>query len=387
MNFDDNLPGNQGNTKLSEIAIDRKPKLFDTAGPQTNALISSEVAFAALTELSRRQNYILRSIGNMNWTGSQLRFDDSAIANNIVFDVLSTEGVTNHSFSLVMQGSTTVNGAATFQFINMADGDMLYMELNSALITDLGSSFNLDNGASGTGTTVGMRLLKTTVALGMPKVTQSPTGGSLFNIPLAICRVNAGLGTNDIFWIPHGIRWPAGTVSNLGAVLVNGPQPWPDHFASSEATLDSSLSACSSAGGGIILITAPFSITGVKVIPANTKIIGRGPGINKITMINGSQIQMSAAFSYLEFVSLLAQSGFAGTMVSITGNGGTVRECTIDQTNQTDVITNIGVLIGGTNNRLYRNFVKQGSPIVNKIGMSYQVGATGPNTDVDTLFY
>ena len=107
MNFDSNLPGNQGNTKLSELAIDRAPKLFDTAGPQTNALVSSEVAFSALLELSRRQNYILRSLGNMNWSGTQLRFDDSAQANNIIFDVLATEGLTNHSFSLVMQGSTS----------------------------------------------------------------------------------------------------------------------------------------------------------------------------------------------------------------------------------------------------------------------------------------
>lgn len=387
MNFDSNLPGNQGNTKLSEIAIDRTPKLFDTAGPQTNALVSAEVAFAALTELSRRQNYILRSIGNMNWSGTQLRFDDSAQANNIVFDVLATEGTTNHSFSLVMQGSTTTNGTNTFEFINLADGDMLYMELNSALITDLGSTFNLDNAASGTGTTVGMRLLKTTVAAGMPKVTQSPTGGTLFNIPLAIVRFNAGLGTNDIFWIPHGIRWPAGTTSNLGAVLVNGPQPWPDHFASSESTLDSAIASCLAAGGGIILITAAFSITGVKVIPPNTKILGRGQGINKITMVNGSQIQMSGQFCYMEYVTLLAQAGFAGTMVSITGNGATMRECNIDQTNQTDVATNIAVSLGGTNNRLYRNFIKQGTPIVNKIGINYLTGATGPNTDVDTLFY
>lgn len=388
MNFDSNLPGNQGNTKLSEIAIDRTPKLFDTAGPQTNALTAEEVQFAALTELARRQNYILRSVGNMNWSGTQLRFDDSAVANNIVFDVLATEGATNHSFSLVMQGSTTVNGTNTFEFINLTDGDMLYMELNSALITDLGASFNLDNAASGTGTTVGMRLLKTTVAAGMPKVTQSPTGGTLFNIPLAIVRLNAGLGTNDIFWIPHGIRWPAGTVSNLGAVLVNGPQPWPDHFASSEATLNSAITACSAAGGGVILVTAPFSITGSINIPANTKLIGRGPGINKITMVNGSFVALNGQFASMEHVTLVAQAGFAGLMVVCgNANGCTMRECNIDMTNMTDVNTNIGVSMNFTNCRMYRNYIKMGSPLVNKIGISYQVGATGPNTDMDTLFY
>ena len=387
MNYDSTRPANSGDTKLSEIAIDRTPKVFDTAGPQTNALVTSEVAFDTLAELARRQNYILHSQGNMNWSGTQLRFDDSAIGNNILLEILSSEGVTNHSFTLQMNGSTTANGTNTFEFFNLTDGDLLYMELNSALLVDSGTAFALDNAASGTGTTVGKRLLKTTVAAGMPKITQSPTGGTIFNIPLAMVKLNTLLGTNDIFWIPHGIRWPAGTVSNLGAVIVEGPQPWADHFASSQATLQSAIASCSVAGGGIILITAPFSVSTTIAIPANTKLLGRGPGVNQLTMVNGSLLTLGGTFASMQSVAVVAQSGFAGTMVAFNASNCNMRECYFDISACTDVATNIAVNLNQSNSRMYNCGIHLGSPSVNKIGINYQTGATGPNTDVDTIFY
>jgi hypothetical protein len=385
MNYDDQRPANSGDTKLSEVAVDKKMPLDDTSQPQSNALLQLQAAMQAIVEVARKSTFILRSNGNIFWSGSEIRFDDSAQANDAILEILGSEGSVNPSFQLKMAGTTGANGPTSFLNLPMADGDMLYFELNSSLLIDQGTLFNVNNAVNGGGTTVGLRLLKTTVAAGLPKIKQSPTGGTIFNIPLAIRR-----GT-DIWWVPHGIRWPSGTASTLGAVIVEGITPWPTNFVENEAQLDQAITLCGAAGGGIILIKGGFSITTPKVIPANTKLLGRGGGsspaaaFQAINVVNGASITFSNAFSGMECVQLTADSTFTGTMVTISSNACTFKECNFDMTACTDVGTNIAVALGGTNNRMYRNFIRGTN--TNRIGISYTIGATGPNTDVDTMFY
>ena len=88
----------------------------------------------------------------------------------------------------------------------------------------------------------------------------------------------------------------------------------------------------------------------------------------------------------MDYVSIIAQSGFAGTMVAFNASNCTMKECYIDMAATTDVATNIGVNLNQANSRVYRNYIHTGSPSVNKIGINYQLGATGPNTDIDTIF-
>jgi hypothetical protein len=388
MAFDSNRPADSGDTKLSEIAIDRSMPMFSTSGPQTNALLALQAAFRAVLETTRKTNYILRSQGNIFWSGSEIRFDDQALVNNAILDILATEGTVNPSFSIRLHGSTTSNGTNTFLNIPLADGEMLYMELDSNLLIDQGSSFDLDNAINGGGTpTVGKRLMKTTFAAGMPRLDATATSATIFNIPLAIRR-----GT-DIWWIPHGIRWPSGTASTLGAIIVEGVEPWPNHFAENEAQFDAAITSCAAAGGGIILIKSSFNITTPKTIPNNTKILGRGGGsvggpsgfgFSNLTVVNGGKFVMSGYFSSMEAVNLTADSGFTGVMLDIQpGYGNTVRECNFDMTQCANVSTNIAARLGGNSNRMYRNYIRGVSG--NKIGVFY-VGSND-TTDVDTFFY
>ena len=265
-------PANSGDTKLSEVAVDNKLPLDDASNAQSNALTELSVTMQAVVEIARRNTFILRSNGNIFWSGTEIRFDDSAQENDIVLEILGSEGVVNPSFSVNLIGTTGAPTTNTFLNIPLADGEMVYLELNSSLLVDLGTSFNLDNAVNGGGSTVGKRVLKTTIAAGLPKIKQNPAGGTIFNIPLAIRR-----GT-DLWWVPHGIRWPTGTVSVLGAVVVQGVTPWPTNFVLNELQFNQAITACGAAGGGVILINGAFSITTSKTIPANTKLLGRGGG-------------------------------------------------------------------------------------------------------------
>lgn len=384
MNYDDQRPANSGDTKLSEVAVDRKMPLDDTSAAQSNALVELQNAMQAIVELARKSTFILRSAGNINWTGSEIRFDDSAQPNDAILEILGSDGSVNPSFQLKMAGTISAPTTNTFLNIPLNDGDLLYMELNSSLLVDQGTLFQLDNAVNGGGSTIGKRVLKTTIAAGLPKIKQNAAGGTVFNIPLAIRR-----GT-DIWWVPHGIRWPAGTVSTLGAVIIQGISPWPDHFVDSEATLDQAITSCAAAGGGIILIKGSFSITTNKTIPNNTMILGRGGGSSPTTPIctinctGTAHFIMSGYFSSMEHVNILADSTFTGTLLVMgPGFGCTVERCNFDMTACTNVNTNIAVQLGGNGQRMYRNFIRGTSG--NKIGISY-VG-NNDTTDVDTFFY
>lgn len=159
-----------------------------------------------------------------------------------------------------------------------------------------------------------------------------------------------------------------------------------DHFATSQETFQTALTSCGSLGGGIIQIAQAFTLTSVASIPANTVIVGRGPGVAAITVSAGSPITLNGQFAGIEYCYFIAAAGFAGTLINFNANGCTLRECNVDFSAVTDVASNIGVNMNLANNRMYRCYMKLGTN-VNKIGIRYQSGAAGPNTDIDTMFY
>lgn len=158
-----------------------------------------------------------------------------------------------------------------------------------------------------------------------------------------------------------------------------------DHFASSPETFQTALTSCGTLGGGVIQISQSFTLTSAVTVPAGTVIVGRGPGVAAITLNSGG-ITLSGQFAGLEYVYLIGAAGFTGTLVNFAANGCTLRECNIDFSAVSDVSTNIAVNMNLANNRMYRCYMKIGANI-NKIGIRYQSGAVGPNTDVDTMFY
>lgn len=373
MSFDSNLPPNQGNTKISELAVDRVMPLFPTSGPQENALVTLQTAFQALTELSRKSNYILRSEGQMHWTGTELRFDAEFVVNSINLEILASEGTVNRAFQLRMQGSTTSNGTNTFLNIPMADGDLLYLELDSTLLVDLGGVFNLDNAASGTGTTAGFRVVKQPMTTAMPKLQIGAAGGgSLFHIPLALRR-----GT-DIFFIPHGFLFPAGTVSSLGAILVDGLSAYPEQFVTDQLDL---LLACSalSVGGGVILIKAPFSVNQVINVPDSVKILGRGLDKNAITLVPGGNLTLGNRCK-LESLQIITAALWTGQAIAVNGNRSRVLDCRVDLSASASSSSVQGIAVTGSRNRI-KDCILNGVTASSRIGINYVSGAD--NADID----
>lgn len=378
MNFAGNRPLNQGDTKLSEIAVDRATPLFQGSAPQQNALVTMEVAFRALTELARRQNYILRSEGSMQWTGTEIRFDANALANSVHLEVLATEGSVNPAFALRMQGSLSANSPTEFLNIPMDDGDLVYLELDSTLLVDQGSSFDLENAINGGGTTVGFRVLKQPMTTAMPQLQIAAAGGgSLFYIPLALRR-----GT-DIFWIPHGIRWPAGSTSVLGAVIVEGVEAYPERFVDSQAELLAACADLGPQGGGVIMLLDDFSIDQVIAIPAGVKVMGRGKTKYTVTVLPGGGFSLGSRAEIAD-LSLVASAAFTGAVVVFnSADKARLFGVSIDISATTDVSTNRAAFIDGNWNRLYDCEII-GTVSTNRIGVYYNSGAN--NADVDTRF-
>jgi hypothetical protein len=380
MSYDSNQPKNQGNTKLSEIAIDREIPFLTDSGEQENALVTIENTFKAIAELSRKTNYILHSEGGqITWSGTQLRFDANTLVNSIRMEILATEGSVNSSMSLRLQGGAS-NTLTTFEYIDIADGELVYLELDSALLVDQGSSFNLENGIDGGSTSTGFRVVKQPMTTAMPKLEITTAGSSsIFSIPLSLRR------GNDLLFVPHGIMWPAGTTSQLGAVLVSGATAYPEKFVTNQTELQQAISDLTALGGGIILVTKTFTISSGVVLTSGIKILGRG--MNKLSssvdsgaikIASGGYIQL-ADRCILDGLNIETIAGHNSYAVLVNGNYCRIRDCRINLTNSTNNSSTIGALVNGSNNRIndcaFNDVVS-----TNKIGVSY-VGSN--NADLD----
>ena len=391
MTFDSQRPNNQGDTKLSEIAIDATVPLYSGSGPQQNAFLTQQVAFQAINEAVRRQNFILHSDGTsqFTWDGTNLRFDTNAVANTIDLEFLATENVTYPTFEVQLVGSATANGTQAFQFIPMSDGDLVYLELDSTqLVGQAGSPFALYNAINGGGTHVGLRVLKQPMTIAMPQLQIGSSGsGSLFYIPLVMRR------GNNLLWIPHGLVWTPNTTSPLGSVSTVA---YPEFFVASQVALQTAITDLAALGGGVILITAPFNISSAITISNGIKLLGRGTGQevggggssskNALTFLNGGSLILQDNCE-LANLDMIANSAFTGTMIHInnaTASGKSLlTNCFIDFTAPSNVNTNIAVKIDGNWNRLWQCTIN-GVTSSNKIGIVYNTGSN--NADVDTNY-
>ena len=344
-------PLDQGATKISEIALDSVQPLIGT--PEGgNMLDATQQMISILKDLLRRQNYILRSNGEMIWDGSQILFNYGSVGNDAVLEILQTEATSQRKWSLTLTGTAGANSTGGFNSIALADGELLYLELDPANFIDNSgspvSSFALENAVGG-GSIVSGRTVKK-IALGstsgIPEMT-NPSGGTstTFYIPLALRK-----GT-DLLWIPHGINWPSGIASKLGAVIVSGLQAYPEFFAASQAELLTIFTALSSVGG-VVLVTAPITIDQTVNVPADVKVLGRGMGKNALTVVPGGQIRLGSR-STLSGLPITASATFTGTMVSTnSGNASRIEGCQLDISAATNVATNVCIDITGDNHRI-----------------------------------
>lgn len=214
MNYNTPRPTNQGDAKLSEVAVDTAVPLLTGSAPQSNALTNTTAQWQAILEGARRHNIMLRSdgISQFIWDGTNLRFDYNSVANTIDLEFLATESASYPSFMVQLVGSTSGNGAQTFQFLPVADGDVVYLELDSTqLAGQAGSPFALYNAINGGGLHVGLRVLVQPISAGMPQLQIGTTGsGSLFYFPLVMRR------GGNLMWPINGQVWTPGTTATIG---------------------------------------------------------------------------------------------------------------------------------------------------------------------------
>ena len=287
MAYDSNIPAPQGAIKLSEIAVDRSQLEIDLL-PGDSGIVALEQLRLVAVDALMRANYILHSDGQMNWDGSNLIFNaDPLLPTNLLFKLLQTSGQdVNRTVTLKMAGASSTTTTA-FQTIALADGDLLYLEIDrETLLNNANPTITVNNAVGGSSTATGMTLRKVNISSsGMPALVSPKAGTTLPNpmpttmfIPLALCHYwvdSNSVPYHDLLWIPHGIRWPSQTLSTVGAIVVKGIEIYPSAFVHSLTDFQTALTSLATTGG-IICIASPFTINQSVSVPSGVTILGRG---------------------------------------------------------------------------------------------------------------
>lgn len=342
MSYKDPTPKNIGSTKLSEISMDTATDLVSSP-VHDSALRVVEQLFKVTSDILRRQNYFLRSVGNVFWeVGGNIKL---SLGVDIMLDILQTDHASSRTISLKITGGNS-DTPTSFNTISLADGDLIYLELDSANLTSLvGNTIIIENDVGGGSDVFGKTLRRVnTLSSGMPKLV-SPVDGTTsttFYIPIAY-RSGA-----DIHWVPHGITWPASTNSPLGAIITSGITPIPEKFVSSQAALLSSISDLNDLGGGVILLTDSFTLTQKITVGPNIKIIGRGKktvvtldgDINHPTLTDNIGYFEMLENSELQDFSIVTTSLFNGKAIHVNGGKrARIRNVVVDVRNSLDTTT------------------------------------------------
>lgn len=351
MAYNDQISKEQGAFKISEAFTDHELDIIKTEiGESGIEVIERMIRIQG--DSFRKSSYILHSDGRINWTGSQLQFDSDARANDIIFRLLQTEDVGGsanpRTIDLKMIGDQTTNGEQIFSTIDMANGDLLYLELDRdkvfAAVSGAGevNYLELHNAVGGLSTFAGatVKIINLSETSGMPELEMDSTGfNGSFCIPLAM-RVDWSDGIDtyqDIWWIPHGIRWPANVRSTLGAVIVQGFETLPSVFVRNITEFNQAIADLTSTGG-IICLQNNITIDSQITVPADVQIFGRsasGLGSNpaNIVMVTGGQLQMGDRSRlwdvFIVANSLYGTSGTAedNTLVKVVGEAVSIEKC------------------------------------------------------------
>lgn len=418
MAYDDNIPLDQGSIKISEVAMDRASDLLGAdAGASTLKII--EASTDVLGTLLSKQSFVLTSTGRIAWetVGSEAEIDfvkDIAFvpATNIDLYVLQNEaGTDKKTYTIRMQGSS-VSSINHFNSIQLQNNQLLYLEIDKSLLHSSGGTLIITNGVDYAGTP-GKRLRKTTVSPsteGIDRLLNPISSGTdtTMYIPLAIridFQLTSGITEKNIWWIPHGIRWPSGTTSTLGAIVVDGTQVYPNYFvAQNENSLIQVIDSIngSAAGGGVILLYGDLTLTADRTIPDNVIFIGRGFANHTLSVGTGANLIMGSncrlqdmrvvstgtgsvrvgSFCTVSNVSFYGEiSCSANGMLKLNSNATVVEKCQFSYATAASVYS-IGILVDGNENRIrdckFFNIVSS----LFKTGIFYNTGAG--NTEWDT---
>jgi hypothetical protein len=273
----------------------------------------------------------------------------------------------------------------------LADGEVLYLELDRALVLAAGATKDLHNAVGGGSIFTGLTVKKVNIATGLPslKAQEGVSPTDTFAIPLAM-RVDWTDGVDsfqDIWWIPHGIRWPMNTRSPLGGVVVLGLETWPSTFVTSQAQLIQALSDYT-LSGGVILIQSPITLNTPITVPDGVTLISRSNKLDTgeagLTLTTGASITVAGGGKLFN-LDIQGNAGFTGTnsLVIMSGTRAEVRDCNFKLVNTTG--TPACITVNGNLNRIYNcEFVI--SSAAGNVGIKYTAAAGNSNTDTDSRF-
>ena len=206
----------QGAIKQSEVAVDSALPLLGTAVREDGMTVAQQIA-SVLSDSLRRAGMLLTSRnavalnpGAISWTGTSISF----VLNTDIMIKMLQNAAPDAVVNLKMAYGAT-DTATTFNTLPLASGEILYVELDRANIT--GATVILENAVSGGSLAAGKTVKKGTSLPNLASPQSGPQG--TITIPLAI-NIDGAL-----WWIPHGIYWPAGTSSPLGAVVTTTTIP------------------------------------------------------------------------------------------------------------------------------------------------------------------
>jgi hypothetical protein len=107
----------------------------------------------------------------------------------------------------------------------------------------------------------------------------------------------------------------------------NSASPWPQYGVASESQLASAISQCATAGGGVILTQAPYTISSAHALPDNVVFVGRGQSC-PITCATGGSLTLGS-YSRMQDCSIVAgNSSISYALLTAAGNTSMVRDCT-----------------------------------------------------------
>lgn len=408
MAFDDQIDDKLGSIKISEAFTDESLKIIQNLVGES-AIKTLRLMMEPIGDAIRMNNFILHSTGQIRWSGDEIFFDEDAKANDIVLRLMMLDAEANaRTVDLILKGTTGANSAAEFNSLPLADQELLYIELdrdeilNAANAGGAPASIIIENAVTGGSTTSGKTLKSAALTsnTGMPEMTATDSNSNTVNIPL-VARFDwtDGIITGsfkDLWWIPHGIRWPELTASVVGAVVVKGFEAWPNTFVASTPQLVSALSGVSS-NGGVILITENITVDETITIPKGVTLLARSSvqdGANPlqpaISMGPSGQIVMedrSKMFDINIETDALFGDGSAGgkQLVLMSGDNAEIRDCSfqLDPSAGGAGGLAIGVKVTGSKNRIWNSKFRIQN-ISNHNGILYFSGVD--NVDTDSIF-
>ena len=409
MAFDDKIENKQGSSKTSEAFTDRVLEIIQNEVGETS-LRTLEMIMKPMSDAIRRNNFIAHSYGQIKWTGTAIEFDADGQNNSIVLKLLLMDEGAPRTVDIWMQGSSTANSPTEFFNIPMNNNDLLYLEIDRDLLLSAVSpspgvepaKLVIGNNASDVNIVAGARLQKVSLSdtNGMPEMLSTESGttkSQTMNIPLAT-RIDwtDGLETfSDIWWIPHGIRWPENTISAIGAVVVKGTETLPSLYVKSFDAVDGIIDAINflTPTGGIILLAEQFTLIGNITIPKGITLMARSNMQDGADNADPTLFVASGAGIILEDgakmwninVESLSNFGssFEESLVRMTGDNAEVRDCSFRLDPTAGASSAVAVKVEGSRNRIWNTkFRIQNTG--SHIGISYFSGTS--NVDTDSIF-